>query len=65
MKTSDYVWVQTTNRKILGKIIRLNPHALDGSNVVVAVGLSELCRLPYELSLATDAEVVLWKLENA
>jgi hypothetical protein len=65
MKIGDYVWYITTNRKRIGQILRLNPHRLDGSNVVISCGISELWRSLHEITPATDEEVMLWKLENS
>ena len=66
MKIGDHVWYNllSTNTKSLGRILSINPHRMDGSNVIIAAGISEIWRLPHEITVATDEEVVLWKLEN-
>jgi len=69
LKNGDFVWYNllASGRKWMGRIDHMNPHALDGSEVVISSlhnPESMIFRLPHEVSVATEGEVVLWKLEN-
>ena len=69
MKNGDYVWYNllASNDRWMGRIDHMNPHALDGSEVVISsidTPESMIWRLPHEVTVATPSEIVLFMMEH-